>query len=386
MAAVRRFPNSRYWYACYNVPLPSGQLKRVQTSTRQTDRDTALQMAISYEQAARLAAAKRWTEKAAMSFVRKLSVIAGVDMPQVEPAGDYLARWIASQKSALSERSHETYKRAVDGFTAFLGDKAKAPLGEITPSTVAAFRNEETAKGKGPSTVNLVLGVLAKAFDEAVTLGIFERNPARRLNVGGVKRSTQKRSPFTFEQFRLVLGRCREAAKEGSDLEWETLCYLAAYTAGRRGELVKCEAAGVDLEGKRIALDRTKTNDTHWLPLHPALEKHLRSLAIKSGPLMPVIASKIPRYISKEFRRVILKPLGLHREYEKRSGPGVGRAISPLTLHSFRHSLSTWLLQAGVDENVRMDLIGHADRDVNRGYTHSSFDQARAALAKVPSV
>ena len=55
----------------------------------------------------------------------------------------------------------------------------------------------------------------------------------------------------------------------------------------------------------------------------------------------------------------------------------------PYHLHEARHATATILLEEGVDEHVRMMIMGHSSIDTTRGYQHVSQDLARHALGMV---
>jgi integrase len=103
--------------------------------------------------------------------------------------------------------------------------------------------------------------------------------------------------------------------------------------------------------------------------------------------VLPELSRHLRRAISNHFRRAILPRIGLRQDYAPASAEkGAGRRLAPYSLHSLRHSLSTWLAAAGVEESMRMRLIGHENASVNRGYTHRDHAAAASALAAVPTV
>lgn len=403
MASVRLKAGSAHWFACF--ALPTGRLgangrpimRRVQRSTGTADKSRALQMAITFERAAIAASEKRWNEQAAQRFVAELSALASVQVAHVEPIDAFLRRWLAGRKSGLSAGSVARYDGVIGDFVEWLGDRAGAPLSDVTPAVVARFRDAETAAGKSPATVNKALMILGQAFAEAVTLGAFDHNPARGLNVRGQKRTAQKRRAFTFEQFRELV---RVTAADyvpperttwkahTLEPDWQRLILVLGYTGARQQEAAQLRWEQVDIPGRRVTLERTKTGDEHWIPLHPALAAHLAEVpeAERRGPVFPHLSTLQRRRISNKFRTAILPRIGIVQAYSEDEGRGEGRRLAEYSLHSLRHSLSTWLAAAGVEESMRMQLIGHEDEGVNRGYTHTEFSQAAEALAKVPAV
>ncbi len=57
-----------------------------------------------------------------------------------------------------------------------------------------------------------------------------------------------------------------------------------------------------------------------------------------------------------------------------------GQAGVPvIKLHEARHSANSLLRDAGVDQELRMRIVGHADKDVNSRYTHTLAEAHRAA-------
>ena len=379
----------------------NAEYRRVQRSTGTADETRARQLAISYERAAVLAGEKRWTENSARRFLSEINAISGVPVAEVEPADQFLARWLKSRKKTVSQRSWQNYADVVDDFTSWLGSRKSSPLVDITPNVMADWRDAELAAGKGGTTVNKALSILGQAFEEAVARHVMEVNPARGLRVKGADKKAQKRRPFTFEQFRaLVQATAPGFVQKGKvtwkehviNEDWQTFVYSSGYTGGRQQETAKLEWQNVKFADHAIGLRRSKNADVHWMPMHPALEAHLKARWIAAGKpatgrVMPHMAALRERSVSKYFRETILPRIGIKQQYAKASEEkGVGRKLAAYSIHSLRHSLSTWLRAAGVEERMRMLLIGHEDEDVNRGYTHSEMADAAAELGKVASV
>lgn len=398
MASVRKKAGSAHWFACFKLPTGATDkngalvMRRVQRSTGVTDKDRALQIAITYERAAGAAAERRWAEKSARRFLAEISAIAGVSIAETEGLATFLRRWLQGRKKSLGQETFDRYANTIEDFIAFTGDGAT--LADITHAGVAAFRDAEHASGKGIRTTNNGVAVLAQAFDEAVKMRMLDVNPARGLSLKGEKRAAQKRHAFTFEQFSNLI-RCtgaeyltgRNPKKRGNHPEWQIFLMLAGYTGGRQQEVAKIRWRDIDTAGQRIQLGRTKNDDEHWVPLHPALTSYLKTLtppASREAFVMPFIAGLNRRHVSFVFRMNILPRIGIVQPYADKEGKG--RELAKYSIHSIRHSLATWLNEAGVSEMMRMRLIGHEDEDVSRGYTHTEIEQAAAELAKIPSI
>jgi integrase len=404
MASVKRFDGSPFWYACFSVP--TGKLdergrpvqKRVQRTTGEADKGKALQIALSFERAGTLAGTGQMDEAAARQFLAEIAAITGATIRSNEPVEAFLTRWMAAQQARLAPAAFARYAGILQSFARHLATGKAAPISSIGAAQVAAWRDAELAAGKSPSTVNKGLMVLAQAMDEAARQRLTEGNPARGLNVKGAKRTRQHRHAFTLDQFRALVASLQPQAeladgrRSWMDLgtlnDWRTLVMLAGHTGGRQQELAKLEWSQIDLKRGILTLARSKTDDRHWMPLHPSLAAYLAQTPVRSrkGPVMPHLFNRQRRHISNDFRRLILPRIGIVQTTPEREGKTKGRRLAPYSLHSLRHSLSTWLGAAGVDEATRMQLIGHEDKEVNRGYTHTSALQLADALAKVATI
>jgi len=401
MASVKLFPESKYWYACYKIPTTKINSKgkpiflRRQRSTGTTDESKAKQLAISYERAAELVTLKQWTEHSGHNFLREIQVISGVRVTQIDLVKSFFDNWLEKRKRLTAESTQDNESSIINDFYAFLGnERTEGPLINITPHLVAGFRDDELKRGKSPSTINKALSVLAQACDEAVTQLSLEKNPARGHRIKGAKKKVQVRSPFSFEQFSKLVKRTgpMEKSIRGRKVspDWQVAIVVGGYTGARQQEVMQLKWQQIDFTNGSISIRRAKNGDLHTSPLHPSLRKLLNSMSGRKPPaslVMPYLASLPERSISKMFRETILPRVGISQPYAIKSElKGVGRKIAPYSYHSLRHALSTWLAQAGVDEMMRMRIVGHEDEEVSRAYTHTELLQLQAELAKVPSL
>ena len=70
---------------------------------------------------------------------------------------------------------------------------------------------------------------------------------------------------------------------------------LARYTGARQGDCVRMRWEHVDLTEKVIRYSDAKTQKRYVVPIHPALERHLRELAKSQGTqkfLCPTLSVK----------------------------------------------------------------------------------------------
>jgi integrase len=71
-----------------------------------------------------------------------------------------------------------------------------------------------------------------------------------------------------------------------------------------------------------------------------------------------------PDYVSKRFKKL-----------------AAGAGVPPIKLHEARHSANDLMREAGVDQELRMQIVGHAGKDINDRYTYT-LEQAHRAAAE----
>ena len=62
------------------------------------------------------------------------------------------------------------------------------------------------------------------------------------------------------------------------------------------------------------------------------------------------------------------------------------RSRAASRFHSLRHSFNSAMANAGVSQEIRQKLTGHASAEMNKLYTHHELEPLRAAIAMLPSV
>lgn len=213
------------------------------------------------------------------------------------------------------------------------------------------------------------------------------KNPWENLSIANANKTAQKRDAFTFTQFEALLAATSAPAVALKHAEeWHRLVCVGGYTGQRKTDCVQLTGEQVDLARGVIRFARRKNKDVREVPIHPSLRPALVSAIEQQGKgkLLPALAALPPRgrrSVSDAFRLKVLPLIGVDQPF----GPaGKARTLAPLSFHSLRHALSTWLNDAGVSDVDRMEIVGHKDRQVSQGYTHAGLKNARKALAKVP--
>ncbi|MHC1762677.1 MAG: tyrosine-type recombinase/integrase [Verrucomicrobiia bacterium] len=374
MASLWKHPNSKYWTACYTAH-DGRQLKR---STKQTDRDKAMTVALELERAEEAARNGLLTEAQCRKVLSDTLERVSGDTIRAEKIEDFFKEWIQSKQLSNAETTAERYKHTVDLFLEHLGERKSAPLGAVTPRHVQGFLEKRMKSGCAPKTVVVDIKTLRTAFNRARRRGLITNNPADAVDLPKVESS--ERDTFTPAQVKALFD-----AAQG---DWRTVVLLGYYTGARLSDCANMRWDNVDLMEGTLKFTASKYKIFVVVPLHPELEAQLRKIASTDKPvtaLCPSLEGKKPggaHGLSEGFKRV-MEAAGL----DCRKGEGKGeRSFSKLSFHSLRHSFNSALANAGVSQEVRMKLTGHKTVAINTKYTHHELAPLEAAINKLPAI
>jgi integrase len=314
----------------------------------------------------------------------------------VEPTkltvADYLHSWIsAAEAVSISPKTAERYRQLIEGqIVPHLG---ALPLQKMKGAHIAEWHAKVLKEGGhggaalSPRTVQHAHRVLHKALSDAMKRELLLRNPAGLAPPPKV--ATEEMKILGADQVRVVLAAMRD-----------TVIYpqivLLLSTGMRRGEVMCLQWRDVDLDGKKIQIDR-------------AIEKTRKGLRVKS-----------PK--TRNGRRLVALPdaavavLRQHRkaQLELRMALGVGRLpddafifgtiegqardpdrltqdwkrftavrnLPKVTLQALRHSHASALIASGTDPLTVSRRLGHGSPTVTMSVYAHLFDRGDEVAAK----
>lgn len=274
----------------------------------------------------------------------------------------FLNDWLAAVKNRSTAATVERYKNSVKLFIASLGDKAKKPITSVTPRDVEVFLNSRAATGVAPKTQIVDLKTINIAFRRATIHNIIQFNPVAAVQPP--REVCSERDVFTAEDVQKLV-------KAAPTVEWQTLILLGYFLGARLSDCVRMTWQNVNPDSGMIEYVQQKTGKKVSVPMHYNLLEHVHFISTfgTDGFLTPKLASKLTggrRGLSEGFKRIVTMA-GLDPMTVK--GKGI-RKFSKRSFHSLRHSFNSALANAGVPEEVRMKLTGHASPVINAQYTH----------------
>lgn len=256
-----------------------------------------------------------------------------------------------------------------------------------------------------PRTAELTHFVWTKSMDDAVKEGVLRSNPAEHVAKPKVVKSGGV--ALTSAQARKVL---LSAMSAGDPMvtRWAAAFLLGA----RQGELLGLERDRIDLDTLTVELSwqlqsvKTKPgasmDDPKRFDVPPGFEIRplYRRFALtrpkterskRVTPLPEPLAAILRVYLEStppnRFGLVWATPTGTPIPNKTDSDmwhAALARAGVPdVPLHAARHTTATLLQEMGVEEHVRMQIMGHSSVAAQRGYAHVDLALARKALGNL---
>ncbi len=364
---------SPFWICCYT----SADGQRLKKSTKQEDRAKAWEVCLGIERAERFAKTGSLTEQGVKKILSEILERTSGEPLHDFKTGEWLEQWLALKEQVRAGKTGERYRQVIRDFTASLGNRAKLSLAHVTPKDILAYRQSILDTGRAARTANLSLKVVSSAFNAALRQGYIQNNPCTALEALPVE--SEEKGTFTPAQVaRLV------SAAEG---DWKGAILLAYLTGARLGDVANMRWNSIDLKGQTITFTPKKTKKPVIVPLHPALERELlKKPGIGKALLFPTLAGKGTggRHGLSGLFSAIMEKAGIEAVITRQTSEG--RATSSLSFHSLRHSFNSAMANAGISQEIRQKLTGHASAEMNRVYTHHELEPLRAAIASIPVI
>ncbi len=344
-----------------------------------------MKFAMQLQRAADMANERTLTEEKARELVSEIvASIHGGEGLRTFTVKDWFDHFRKIKAKSQSPKTAAKYEQLARQFLDFLGPKADLNILAITSDDLRKFREHREASGLSATTLNDDLTILSAMFNGAWRDHVISNNPCTAVEPVKDRLSKKKRrkEPFSPEQVAALI--------ETAEGDWKGLIRVAFYTGARLNDCANLRWRHVHLlsKVKKIAFEVAKTGDEIEVPIHPALEDHLLSLPTAKNDeefLFPSLAGRVVSNLSKQFRRLMEDAHIDNRDIRKR-GDGAARRVRALSAHSLRHAFVSQLANANVSEEQRMELTGHATRDIHKLYTDLKLEQLAKAVALLPTL
>lgn len=284
----------------------------------------------------------------------------------------------------VADKWRDQYEKEVEYYTY---EKTKAPyeraktffagyyIKNITPQDINRFYNDLSAKGYAKKTINNQRAILSNIFKVALLDGHITNNPVALVNLPRNLPKT-KRSLPSDDEIKLV--------KNSTDCTFGLFAYFLMYTGCRKGEALALQYGDIDLKNKKIRISKA----VYFVGNQPQIKQPKTDAGTREIPLLDKLAPYIPKGKKSDY---VFSPDGLkpyddsafRRQwyaYQKESGVTA-------TPHQLRHAYATMLYEAGIDEKLAQELMGHADISTTKNiYTHIRLSRMEDAANKLNSI
>ena len=388
MASLKIDPRSPYWYAC--ITLPSG--KQTQVSTKLRLKEISKTKAEKYADALESAYRQRRAEHQFRRFMNDAwTQISGKPLP-FSSAQSFLDSWLERRKHEVSHSSLARYSSVVRDFLEFLGPKAGEDLSLLSSADIRAFRDHQASRLSGTSA-NYAIKIVRNALKAAIREQLVTENMAAVDFIDPIRQrnGNHKRRAFNVSELEKLL-----AAAEGS--EWKGLIAFGLYTGQRLGDVARLTWSNIDPTNNEISFQAEKTGRVQLIPIAAPLARYIsEELSASDDPGAPLFprayenAHRLGRVsgLSRQFHDLLVSA-GLSTPHgESREGgeeKSLRRTVYPLSFHSLRHTATSFMKSAGVNNAVVMDLVGHQSTAISAHYTTIDQEAKRKAINLMPDV
>jgi integrase len=155
------------------------------------------------------------------------------------------------------------------------------------------------------------------------------------------------------------------------------------YTGMRPIELFALQCEDINIDGRWITVQSSKTGAGRGVPMHEVLVPLLRVLSDRRGSALFLTRHGEPYPITDDEHHGQMKGAisGARGRLES-----AGTIINDVSPYTARHTVSTQLVMAGVHPHIKDQILGHAADDMSRHYTNLPQAPLIEAINKLPIV
>jgi integrase len=312
--------------------------------------------------------------------------LAGVELDKqrgayIDPARarTLLAEWMEVWLSSRPDMRATTRTR-VDGIirNRISPVLALTQLGSLTRLQVQQWAAQLDG---APDSVRKTVNVLSGALQLAVEDGRLPSNPAHRLKLPRVVKSSKRY--LTHDQV-AALAKAVGDRSGGSALGYDTAVLVLAYCGLRWGELAGLRASDVDLARRRIHVRQTIVTDKGYPRVEPPKDYEHRTIALPAFLVRGLEATLRGRSDSLPVFKGARSAAHL-RNHVFRNGwfdpASTEIGLDGLTPHELRHTAASLAVGAGANVKAVQRMLGHASAAMTLDTYADLFDDDLTAVA-----
>ena len=282
---------------------------------------------------------------------------------------DVAEQWRNEYSADVEYYSYIKSKAAYNSAIAFFDSEY---IKDITPRDISRYYAFLASKGYAKKTVNNYKAIVSNVFKYAIVKGYADTNPTTMAAVPKKLKQTKRTLPSDEDIAKV---------KQSVDCESGFLALFLMYTGCRKGEALALQYKDIDLKKKVIKVYKSVYYEGNL----PKIKQPKTENGIREIPLLDALIPHIPKGKAEEYIFSIdgTRPY-THSTFNRRWSKYQQQSGVTCTPHQLRHAYATMLYEAGLDERIAMEIMGHSDIATTRNiYTHirtSKLDKAAEIL------
>jgi len=315
--------------------------------------------------------------------------------PQKITLGEYLERWLPTQKARLAASTFSSYQRNIRlHVVPYIG---LIPLQRLMPEDLDGLYAHLLSDGRrkkgcgelSPKSVRLVHSVIHKALADAHRKGSATRNVADVADAPKISAGARpKMKAWKADELRRFL-------ELVNNHPLHTAFYVKANTGMRRGELLGLTWRVIDFDNARLSVTQTVTAPDYEMVVSDVKSAHsLRTIDLDPRTVRILRSwrkQQLEEYMQTGVRTddsgfVFARPDGspIHPDYFSQTFDRLlaKLALPRIRLHDLRHSYAAMLIAEGAHPRAIMERLGHSTIQVTLGTYGHLFPSLEASLTE----
>ena len=280
--------------------------------------------------------------------------------------------------------AYKTWECYSAPFKRLLNAFSQNAINSIPPKQINEFVAAIAKQGYSKRTVSAHTTLLNMIFDYAILHGYAETNPAEYVKIPKGLKTNHRELPDE---------KIIDIVKTNLDHPFGLLPFFILYTGCRRGEALAIRYEDLNRTDSQITISKSLYFENNKPKIKtPKTDSGVRKVPFLN-PLKKAIPKKSKGYLfekdgepitqssfTKRWRRYCLDT-GLAEINEE------GKTEYHLSLHQLRHAYATILYEAGIDEKLAQEILGHASIVTTRNiYTHIRESKIQEATDRLNEI
>jgi integrase len=282
----------------------------------------------------------------------------------------FMKRWLTNSKSSLRPKTWHQYEQITRDYIS--PDLGKIKLVALRPDLIQTVYDKHLDAGVGVRTVQLVHSVLRRCLNQAVKLGILQRNPT--VATSPPKAEYKEMKFFDAGQAQLLL----ITSKAKGD-RYATLYQLALTTGMRQGELLGLQWKDINWDKRILRIQRQLSRIPGGKLKYekPKTRSSVRALSLGEATIIALKEHQMQQFHEtnqagtrwQDFDLIFPSSTGTPTNpfnlYYRSFKPLLKDAGLPdIRFHDLRHTAASLMLNNGVSVLAASKRLGHAQPSI----------------------